>query len=117
MAADCGADAVVVSNHGARNVDSSVAPIDVLPEIVDAVGSRLTVFVDSGYRRGSDVVKALALGAKTVFIGRGTLYGVAAGGQEGAVRALAIYRDEIDRTMVYLGCAAIGELNTGHLYR
>ena len=116
MAADCGADAVVVSNHGARNVDSSVAPIDVLPEIVDAVGSRLTVLVDSGYRRGSDVVKALALGAKAVLIGRGTLYGVAAGGEQGAARALAIYREEIDRTMVYLGCAAIGDLNRGHLY-
>ncbi len=116
MAADCGADAVVVSNHGARNFDASAAPIDVLPEIVDAVGNRLTVLVDSGFRRGSDVVKALALGAKAVLIGRGTLYGVAAAGEAGAARALQIYRDEIDRTMVYLGCTSVAELNQGHLF-
>jgi (S)-mandelate dehydrogenase len=115
MAVQCGADAIVVSNHGARNLDSSVAPIDVLPEMVDAVGHKLAVLVDSGFRRGSDVVKAMALGAKAVLIGRGTLYGVAAGGRQGAARALAIYRSEIDRVMTYLGCDSIGALNRGHL--
>ncbi|HTE15880.1 MAG TPA: alpha-hydroxy acid oxidase, partial [Burkholderiales bacterium] len=79
-AANCGADGVVVSNHGGRNLDGAVSPIEVLPEMLDAVGKRLTVLIDSGFRRGSDVVKALALGAHAVQVGRGTLYGVAAGG-------------------------------------
>jgi isopentenyl diphosphate isomerase/L-lactate dehydrogenase-like FMN-dependent dehydrogenase len=109
-AVNCGADAVQVSNHGGRNLDSAVAPIDVLPEIVDAVGHRATVLVDSGYRRGSDIVKALALGAHAVMIGRGTLFGTAAAGQEGAARALSIYREEIDRTMAFLGCRSIAEI-------
>ena len=70
FAADCGADGVVVSNHGGRNLDGSMAPLEALPEVVDAVGKRITVIVDSGFRRGSDVVKALALGAHAVLIGR-----------------------------------------------
>jgi len=110
LAADCGADGVIVSNHGGRNLDSSMAPIEVLPEIVDAVGKRLTVLVDSGFRRGSDIVKALALGAQAVLIGRATLYGVAAGGEAGAHRALAILREEIDRIMALTGARTIGEL-------
>ena len=103
IAADCGADAVIVSNHGGRNLDSSRAPIDVLPEVVDAVGKRITVIVDSGFRRGSDVVKALALGAKAVLIGRATLFGTAVGGQAGAARAIEIYREEVDRVMAMIG--------------
>jgi isopentenyl diphosphate isomerase/L-lactate dehydrogenase-like FMN-dependent dehydrogenase len=109
-AADCGADGVIVSNHGGRNLDGAVSPIEVLPEILDAVGKRVTVLVDSGFRRGSDVVKALALGAHAVQIGRGTLYGVAAGGEAGARRAIAIYREEIDRVLALLGCAGIADL-------
>jgi (S)-mandelate dehydrogenase len=92
----CGADAVVVSNHGGRNFDSAQAPIDVLAQIADAVGNRLTVLMDSGVRRGSDVIKALALGAQAVMIGRPTLYGTAAGGEVGASRAINIFREEID---------------------
>jgi isopentenyl diphosphate isomerase/L-lactate dehydrogenase-like FMN-dependent dehydrogenase len=110
-AADCGADAVIVSNHGARNLDSAPAPIDVLPQVVDAVGKRLTVLVDSGFRRGSDVVKALALGAQAVLLGRATLYGVAAGGEAGAARAIGIFREEIDRVLALTGCRSIAELN------
>ncbi|HSQ02968.1 MAG TPA: alpha-hydroxy acid oxidase, partial [Burkholderiales bacterium] len=110
LAADCGADGVIVSNHGGRNLDSSMAPIEVLPEIVDAAGKRLTVLVDSGFRRGSDIVKALALGAHAVLIGRATLYGVAAGGEAGAHRALAILREEIDRVMALTGTRTIEEL-------
>jgi len=110
-AADCGADAVIVSNHGARNLDSAPAPIDVLPQVVDAVGKRLAVLVDSGFRRGSDVVKALALGAQAVLLGRATLYGVAAGGEAGAARAIGIFRDEIDRVLALVGCRSIAELN------
>ena len=115
LAADCGADGVVVSNHGGRNLDSSMAPIEVLPDVVDAVGKRLTVIVDSGFRRGSDVVKALALGAKAVLIGRPTLYGTAAGGEAGAARAIAIFREEIDRVLALLGCPRIAALNREYL--
>jgi (S)-mandelate dehydrogenase len=110
-AAECGADAVVVSNHGGRNLDSTQAPIDALPQVADAVASRLTVLMDSGVRRGSDVVKALALGAKTVMIGRPTLYGTAAGGEAGAARAIDIFREEIDRSMAHLGCSSITNID------
>ena len=110
MAADCGADGVVVSNHGGRNLEGSMAPLEALPEVVDAVGKRIQVIVDSGFRRGSDVVKALALGADAVFIGRGTLYGVAAGGHAGATRAIEIYREEISRVMALLGVNTVDEL-------
>lgn len=109
-AVDHGADGIDVSNHGGRNLDGIVSPIEVLPEIVDAVGKRATIFMDSGIRRGSDVVKALALGANAVMVGRSTLYGVAAGGEAGAARALEIYRDEIHRNMALLGCNTIDEI-------
>jgi isopentenyl diphosphate isomerase/L-lactate dehydrogenase-like FMN-dependent dehydrogenase len=110
MAAECGADGVVVSNHGGRNFDSALAPIEVLPQVVEAVGKRLTVLVDSGFRRGSDVVKALALGANAVLVGRPTLYGTAAGGEAGAARAIRIFRDEIDRVLAFLGYRGIAEI-------
>ena len=116
LAADCGADGVVVSNHGGRNLDSAISPIEILPEVVDAVGRRITVLIDSGFRRGSDVVKALALGAHAVQIGRATLYGIAAGGQPGAQRALAIFREEIDRVMALLGCRSVAELGPAVLH-
>ena len=114
-AADCGADAVIVSNHGGRNLDYSIAPIDALPGIVDAAGKRLTVIVDSGFRRGSDVVKALALGAKSVFIGRAPLYGVAAHGEPGAARAIEILREEVGRVMALLGANSVAELDRRYL--
>jgi (S)-mandelate dehydrogenase len=116
MAAECGADGVVVSNHGGRNLDTAISPIEALPDVVDAVGKRMTVLVDSGFRRGSDVVKALALGAHAVQIGRATLYGIAAGGETGARRALAIFREEIDRVMALLGCCGIAELGPEYLH-
>jgi (S)-mandelate dehydrogenase len=109
-AVDRGADGIDVSNHGGRNLDGIVSPIEVLPEIVDAVGGRATIFMDSGIRRGSDVVKALALGADAVMVGRATLYGVAAGGEAGAARALQIFRDEIHRNMALLGCNTIADI-------
>jgi (S)-mandelate dehydrogenase len=80
------------------------------------VGKRATVLVDSGFRRGSDVVKALALGAHAVQIGRSTLYGVAAGGEEGARRAITIFRDEIDRVMALNGCRSVAEISTDYLH-
>ena len=115
LAADCGADGVLVSNHGGRAVDSTPAPIDVLPKVVDAVGNRMTVLVDSGFRRGADVVKGLALGAKAVLIGRATLYGTAVAGQAGAARAIEIYRDEIDRMLALIGCPDIGALGRDYV--
>jgi len=114
-AADCGADAVIVSNHGGRAVDSTMAPIELLPQIVDAVGKRMTVIVDSGFRRGADVVKGLALGADAVLIGRATLYGTAVAGQSGAARAIEIYRDEIDRLLALIGCPGIDALTREYL--
>jgi isopentenyl diphosphate isomerase/L-lactate dehydrogenase-like FMN-dependent dehydrogenase len=110
LAADCGADGVVVSNHGGRNLDGSMAPLEALPEVVDAVGQRIQVIVDSGFRRGSDIVKALALGAHAVLIGRATLYGVAAGGHAGAARAITLLREETDRVMALLGARNVAEL-------
>ncbi|MCE9642303.1 MAG: alpha-hydroxy-acid oxidizing protein [Betaproteobacteria bacterium] len=106
-----GVDGIIVSNHGGRNFDSSMAPIEALAPIVDAVGSRTTVIVDSGFRRGSDVVKALAIGAKMVMVGRTTLWGTTVGGEAGAARAINFYREEISRTLAYLGCRNIGELS------
>jgi isopentenyl diphosphate isomerase/L-lactate dehydrogenase-like FMN-dependent dehydrogenase len=110
LAVEHGADGIVVSNHGGRNLDSSVASIDALPEIVSAVAGRATILFDSGIRRGSDIVKALALGADSVLIGRATLYGVSAGGQQGAEKALAILRSELRKTMAYVGCREVSEL-------
>ncbi len=115
LAADCGADGVIVSNHGGRAVDSTMAPVEVLPSVVEAAGKRLTVMVDSGFRRGSDVVKALALGAAAVLIGRATLYGTAIAGEAGAARAIEIYRDEIDRVLGLIGCPGVSALSRDYL--
>jgi isopentenyl diphosphate isomerase/L-lactate dehydrogenase-like FMN-dependent dehydrogenase len=115
LAADCGADAIVLSNHGGRVLDSTTAPILVLPQVVDAVKKRITVIVDSGFRRGSDVVKALALGADAVMVGRAPLHGTASAGEAGAMRALQIYRDEIDRVMALIGCNGVADLTPDHV--
>ena len=115
MAADCGADAVVISNHGGRVLDSTTAPILILPEVLEAVNKRITVIVDSGFRRGSDVVKALALGADAVMLGRGPLHGAAVAGEAGGLRALNIYREEIDRVMALIGTSSIAEITREHV--
>ena len=115
LAADCGADAVIVSNHGGRAVDSTRAPIEVLPEVADAVGKRMTVLVDSGFRRGADVIKGLALGAQAVLIGRAPLFGTAVAGEAGAARAIEIYRDEIDRMLALIGCPDISALGRDYV--
>lgn len=106
-AADCGVDAVVISNHGGRNLDGARAPIEVLPEVVDAVGHRLPVLLDSGVRRGSDIVKAVALGATAVLIGRPTLFGTAVAGRAGAQHVLDILHKETVNTLGMLGCPDI----------
>jgi (S)-mandelate dehydrogenase len=105
-----GCDGVIVSNHGGRQLDKSPAPVEVLPAVAAAVGDKLTVMFDSGIRRGSDAIVALCLGARYVFVGRPTLYGAAAGGTAGAARALAIFRDEIGRTMAQMGAPSIASL-------
>ena len=115
LAADCGADAVVISNHGGRVLDAAPVPILTLPRVVDAVGKRITVIVDSGFRRGSDVIKALALGANAVMLGRAPLHGTAVAGEAGAARALQIYRDEIDRVLALVGVTGIEQLTREHV--
>ncbi|MET0588173.1 MAG: alpha-hydroxy acid oxidase [Novosphingobium sp.] len=111
LAADHGVDGVIVSNHGARNFDASPASIEALPEIVDAVANRMTVIFDGGIRRGSHVLKAMAIGAHATLIGRATLYGAAAGGKPGAARALEILREEISTSMAMLGVNSVAELD------
>ena len=107
-----GIDGIVVSNHGGRNMDSAAASLEVLPEIAEAVGDKMTLILDSGVRRGSDIVKALALGAKAVLTGRATLYGTAVGGEAGALRAINILKNEADKTMAYTGCRTVDEVST-----
>lgn len=113
--ADAGVDAVIVSNHGGLVLDGAMATIEALPAIAAAVGPRIEVYLDGGVRRGSDVVKALALGAKAVFLGRPLLFALAAFGEAGVVRALELLRDEIDRTMASMGCASLDQLNRDHV--
>jgi (S)-mandelate dehydrogenase len=116
-AADAGCDGIVLSNHGGRQLDYCVAPIEVLEEIAAAVGGRLTIVIDSGFRRGSDVAKALALGAQAVMIGRAALYGLAAGGEHGVRRALDMLAVELDRVLGQLGCRSLAELKPSHVLR
>ena len=109
-AVSTGADGIVVSNHGARNFDSAISSIDALPAIAREVGGRTTLILDSGIRRGSDMVKAYALGADAVLFGRAALWGAAAGGGKGAERALSLLRREYELTIAHLGCRSIREL-------
>lgn len=109
-AAEHGADAIVVSNHGARNLDCAPGPVEVLPAIVDAVGDRLAILADSGVRRGADIARFLALGASGVLIGRATLYGVAIAGEAGASRVLDLLRNELSITMGMLGAQTLADL-------
>lgn len=111
LAIACGVDGIIVSNHGGRSLDGCVASMAALPAIVDAAGSRATVMIDGGFRRGADIVKAIAMGAASVMVGRATLYGLAAGGQPGAARAIAILQSEIDRTLALTGCPTLGALS------
>lgn len=106
-----GVKGVLVSNHGGRQMDSAPATIDVLAPIVDAVGDQLTVLMDGGIRRGTDAMKALAMGAKAVLVGRPVLWGLAAGGQPGVEKALALLRDELDLAMALSGCRTLKDLN------
>jgi isopentenyl diphosphate isomerase/L-lactate dehydrogenase-like FMN-dependent dehydrogenase len=112
-----GVDAIVVSNHGGRNLDSVVATLEALPAVLDAVNDRVPVLMDSGIRRGSDVVKALALGAKAVLVGRAPLYGLAVAGQSGVARAIELLRQETARVMAFCGCRNIAEITDELIHR
>jgi (S)-mandelate dehydrogenase len=112
-----GVDGLVLSNHGGRQLDYCVTAIDMLPEIAAAVGGRLSLIVDGGFRRGTDIVKGLALGAEAVMLARATLYGLIAGGSAGVERALTILTTEIDRVLGQLGCNSVADLNAGFVRR
>jgi len=114
-AIDEGAAAVVVSNHGGRQLDSVSASLRALPEIVAAVNGRIDVLMDGGIRRGSDIVKALCLGARAVLVGRAYAYGLTAAGDAGVARALAILRTDVERTLRLLGCPSVSTLNQSYV--
>jgi (S)-mandelate dehydrogenase len=105
-----GIDGIVLSNHGGRQLDGAISGIEALPEVVRAVGGRASILVDGGVRRGSDIAKALALGAEGVILGRAPVYGLAAGGAPGVARAIAILADEFDRTLALTGCRNVAAL-------
>lgn len=116
QAVKLGVDALVVSNHGGRQLDAAPSPLEVLPAIRAAVGEDVELILDSGVRRGSDIVTARCLGAKAALFGRPTLFGVAAAGQAGAARALQIVRSEIDMVLAQIGCAAFDALDASFLW-
>ncbi|TMV08369.1 alpha-hydroxy acid oxidase [Arenibacterium halophilum] len=114
--ADLGADGVIVSNHGGRQLDHAPASVDMLPHVVDAVGDRMEVLIDSGIRRGSDIAKALCLGAKATLFGRPAMFGVAAGGQAGAEKVIDIYRQELSLVMGMMGWTSLGDASPERLF-
>jgi isopentenyl diphosphate isomerase/L-lactate dehydrogenase-like FMN-dependent dehydrogenase len=117
LAVEHGVDGIWVSNHGGRQLDGVAAPIDALPEIVEAAGGECEVYVDGGFRRGTDVVKALALGARAAFIGRPVAAGLAVGGEEGVSRVLELMHDEIALALGLLGCTSPGQVTSAHIQR
>jgi len=106
-----GIDGLVLSNHGGRQLDGAISALDALPEVARAVGGRASILVDGGVRRGSDIAKAVALGAEGVLLGRAPVYGLAAGGEAGVAHALAILADELDRTLALTGCTSVSGLS------
>jgi len=115
LAAEHGADAVVVSNHGGRQLDGVVATLDALPAIAEAAGDRLEIWMDGGVRSGADVVRALALGARIVLLGRPVLWGLAVGGEDGVAGVLTRLRDEIEEALVLCGCRTPAEVTRAHV--
>jgi L-lactate dehydrogenase (cytochrome) len=116
-AIDAGASAIVVSNHGGRQLDTVPASLRALPEVVAAVNGRIEVLMDGGIRRGTDIVKAICLGAHAVLCGRAYAYGLAAAGQAGVARALEILREDLTRTLRLLGCPAVSALDGSYVNR
>jgi 4-hydroxymandelate oxidase len=117
LAAEHGAEAVIVSNHGGRQLDGVPASLDVLPEVVEAVGERVEVLLDGGIRRGGDVLKAIALGARAVLSGRAVLWGLAARGEEGVAEVLMLLRAEVESGLKLLGCRSPDEVARTHVRR
>lgn len=116
-AAELGVSGIILSNHGGRQLDGAPAAMDILPEVIAAVGPDVEVFVDGGITRGSDIIKAVALGAKGCLIGRAYLYGLAAGGEAGVTRVYGILKDEMERVMKLIGCSSIAELDSSYVRR
>ena len=115
MAVRVGLDGVVVSNHGGRQLDGAMSPIEAIPEIRAAAGNKLKILADSGFRRGTDILKGLALGADFILLGRPMMYAVAAGGEEGVVHALSLLKSEVDSDLGLLGCPSVSGLNPSFL--
>jgi len=116
VAAQSGVDAIVVSNHGGRQLDGTLSSIRALPEVVDTVGDRVEVWFDGGIRSGQDVLRALALGARATLIGRAFAYGLGAMGEAGVTRALEIIQSELDVTMALCGLRSVREANRSILH-
>jgi len=114
-AVDAGASALVVSNHGGRQLDGVAPTLRILPEVVASVGDRIEILFDGGIRRGSDIIKALCLGARAVMVGRAYAYGLGAAGGLGVARAIEILRTDLVRTLKLLGCASIAELDRSYV--
>jgi 4-hydroxymandelate oxidase len=112
-AVDQGVKAIIVSNHGGRQLDGAIATLDALPEVAAAVGQAAEVLVDGGIRRGTDVLKALTLGAGAVLVGRPVLWGLAVAGEAGAEHVLTLLRDELDLAMALSGCARLADVTAG----
>jgi len=117
LAIEAGVEGIVVSNHGGRQLDGAPASLDALPEVVEAAGDRAEVLLDSGVRRGADVVKALALGARAVLVGRAPVWGLAVGGADGVERVLGLLREEIELALALCGCVSPAEVTRGHVAR
>jgi 4-hydroxymandelate oxidase len=115
LATDAGVEGIVVSNHGGRQLDGVAASLDALPEVVEAVGDRAEVLLDGGVRRGTDVVKALALGARAVLVGRAALYGLAVDGDGGVERVLTLLREEVELALALCGCASPADVTRDHV--
>ncbi|MBO0739068.1 MAG: alpha-hydroxy-acid oxidizing protein, partial [Alphaproteobacteria bacterium] len=115
--AEIGVDGIIVSNHGGRQLDQAPASLEALPAIKAAVGEKVTVMLDSGVRRGADILIAFCLGAQFVFFGRPTLYGAVAGGLRGVNKAIDIFRSEIDLVMGQIGCPSLDQLGPDFLWR
>jgi isopentenyl diphosphate isomerase/L-lactate dehydrogenase-like FMN-dependent dehydrogenase len=115
LAAEHGAAGVIVSNHGGRQLDGVAAALDALPEVVEAVGDRVEVLLDGGVRRGTDVLKALALGARAVLVGRPPVWGLAVGGEQGVREVLELLRAEIALGLTQLGCRSPAEVTRAHV--
>jgi isopentenyl diphosphate isomerase/L-lactate dehydrogenase-like FMN-dependent dehydrogenase len=117
LAIERGASAISVSNHGGRQLDGAIASLDALPEVVDSVGGRIPVFMDGGIRRGQDILKALALGAKGVLLGRAPLWGLAGYGQKGVERVLELLGMELKLAMALAGVRSLGEIDRSMIRR